>query len=473
MNSKNDHPGRMKRTILAAMAASAVLLGLAPPASSKAEKPNVILIMVDDLGYNDLSCYGSEKIKTPVLDKMAEEGTRLTHFYTGAAVCSPSRMALLSGSYPARLGWEGGVLGFGMKGFSGLPLDVVTIAETFQKAGYCTGISGKWHVGTKDLLPMHQGFEETYYIVASNNQTKALWRGDELLDESFDNRRFTEAFTKEAIRFITADKNKPFFLYLPYTAPHFPAEAHPDWEGHSANGAYGDVVEEMDSRVGEILDTLKKTGLDDNTIVVFLSDNGPDRSQSRFASAAPLSGIKWTSREGGTRVPCIVRFPGVIPARQISDRLTAAIDLYPTLAHACGVDISIPKGGQKLDGVNVWGTLVGQDWEHARNVLLYWHGWGEATAIRRGDWKLFFGSAKGDPGIEQGPALFNLKEDPGEQNDVSAEHPDTVKDLLALAREQLKDIHTNYVPIGAWKENQWRVKDWKPQRKWGKWLIEK
>jgi len=315
---------------LPALLAAIALLGIFGAESSA--RPNVVLIMADDLAYNDLSCYGSERIETPVLDKMSEQGIRLTSFYAGATVCSPSRMALLSGSYPTRIGWEGGVIGYGMKGYSGLPRDVVTIAEVFRAAGYRTALSGKWHVGKRELAPMHQGFDETYYLLASNNQTQTLWRGEEVVDEAFDNRRFTEAFTREAIRFITAGREKPFFLYLPYTAPHFPAEPHPDWQGHSANGAYGDVVEELDGRIGEILGVLGKNGLDENTIVVFLSDNGPERNQSQFNSAAPYAGGKWSAREGGTRVPCIVRWPGVIPAGRECDRLIAAIDLFPTLA---------------------------------------------------------------------------------------------------------------------------------------------
>jgi arylsulfatase A-like enzyme len=432
--------------------------------------PNVVLIMADDLAYNDLSCYGSQRIKTPVLDKMAEEGIRLTSFYAGATVCSPSRMALLSGSYPTRIGWECGVIGHGMKGFSGLPRDVVTIAEAFQAAGYRTALSGKWHIGKLELAPMHQGFDETYYLLASNNQTKKLWRGMEVVDESFENRRFSETFTQEAIRFITTNKENSFFLYLPYTAPHFPAESHPDWDGHSANGAYGDVVEELDSRIGEILTALKRHELDGDTIVVFLSDNGTERIQLEFSSTEPYTGGKWSAREGGTRVPCIVRWPGVIPAGQVSDELAAAVDLFPTLAHACGIEIEIPETGQKLDGINVWDTLLGKKTSHPRPDLLYWHGWGEARAIRQGDWKLFFGQEEGVPSSNEGPALFNLKEDPRESQNLSAQHPDIVDTMMALARRRLEDIHQNHVPIGAEDNARGRVKDWTPKKKWGKWL---
>ena len=438
--------------------------------SAMAVKPNVLLVMVDDLGYNDLSCYGSPTMKTPVLDTMAKEGIRLTDFYAGATVCTPSRMALLSGSYPTRIGWEGGVLGYGMKGYSGLPRAVHTIAEAFKQGGYRTAIAGKWHVGRKELFPMSHGFDETYYIPASNNMKRELRRGNELLEDNADNTRLTEMFTKEVIRVINTKSDKPFFIYVPFTAPHFPAQAHPDWKGTSSNGAYGDVVEEMDSRMGEILKTLKKNKIDDETLVVFLSDNGPDRSQRKFAKATPYSGGKWTSREGGTRVPCIFRWPGVIKPGRICKELTAAIDLYPTLAEACELEIEIPEGGQKMDGVSVWKTILGKKAKHARTDLLYWQGWGLCDSIRVGDYKLYFGSGKGGPNIENGPALFNLRDDPSEKTNISAEHPERVKEMLVLAKTRLEDIHDNPVRMACTDDSKWRVKNWKPGKKWGKWL---
>jgi len=233
--------------------ASAVLLGSAGQSDGETAalptKPNVILIMADDLGYSDLSCYGSEVLRTPILDKMASEGMRLTSFYAGCTVCTPSRMALLTGAYPARVGWRGGVVGYGVRTVNGLAPEALTIAEVFKSAGYSTGLFGKWHLGdAASMLPMEQGFETAFYINKSNNQTKKLFRGDELIANPFDNRRLTEQFTVEAIRFIQAERDQPFFLYLPLTAPHFPAQAHPDWQGKSKLGAYGDVVEELDSR---------------------------------------------------------------------------------------------------------------------------------------------------------------------------------------------------------------------------------
>lgn len=417
-----------------------------------ADKPNVVLIMADDLGYQDLSCYGSQTMKTPVLDKLADEGIRLTSFYAGATVCTPSRMALLTGAYPPRVGWRGGVVGYGVKTVNGLAPEALTMAEVYKSAGYQTGLCGKWHLGdSPELQPMNQGFDAAYYIKKSNNQCKTLWRGEERVADPFDNGRLTENFTTEAIKFIQAAKEKSFFLYLPFTAPHFPAQAHPDWKGKSGNGAYGDVVEELDSRIGRILETLKSAGLEKKTIVVFLSDNGPEPGQKKWASPGPYRGLKWSAMEGGTRVPCIVRWPGVVPAGQESDKLIAAIDLLPTLAHACGIDMrQVSKGTPKLDGVNVWATLTGKkDGSHPRKNLLYWSGWGVPQAIRVGDWKLYLDKVKEVRGSDKGPVLINLAEDPAEQTNLRDKYPEKVAKMKALAERQLAEIDGNSMPMGG------------------------
>ena len=407
--------------------------------------------MADDLGYQDLSCYGSTKHKTPVLDKLAKEGIRLTSFYAGATVCTPSRMALLTGAYPPRAGWRGGVVGYGIKPLNGLAPEALTMGEIFKGAGYETALIGKWHLGdSPQLQPMNQGFVTTYYIKKSNNQTKKLWRGDKLEADPFNNSRLTEQFTREAISFIKTNREKPFFLYLPFTAPHFPAQAHPDWKGKSANGAYGDVVEEMDARIGEILGTLKNTQLEKKTIVVFISDNGPEPGQKKWAHAGPYRGLKWSSLEGGTRVPCIIRWPGMIPAGRESDKLTTAIDLLPTLSHACGIELKkVSKNIPKLDGLNVWGTLSGKSTQHPRTNMLYWQGWAVPQAIRVGDWKLYFDQVKEIQDSNKGPVLIDLSKDPAEQKNLSAQHQDKVKEMKILAGNLLKEIEGNTIPLGG------------------------
>jgi arylsulfatase A len=452
MDPEKERPPLSRGQAMKRFAFLLLVLGLAwGHLQAQTSKPNLILIMADDLGYQDLSCYGSTKHKTPVLDKLAKDGIRLTSFYAGATVCTPSRMALLTGAYPPRVGWHGGVVGYGIKTLNGLAPEALTMGEVFKGAGYETALIGKWHLGdSPELQPMNQGFDTAYYIKKSNNQTKKLWRGDKLEADPFNNSRLTEQFSREAIRFIKANQKKPFFLYLPFTAPHFPAQAHPDWKGKSANGAYGDVVEELDFRIGEILATLKNTRLEKKTIVVFLSDNGPEPGQKNWAHAGPYRGLKWSSLEGGTRVPCIIRWPGMIPAGKESDKLTTAIDLLPTLSHSCGIELKkISKGIPKLDGLNVWGTLSGKSTQHPRTNLLYWQGWAVPQAIRVGDWKLYFDQVKEIQGSNKGPVLIDLSKDPAEQENLSARHPNKVKEMKTLARNLLRDIEKNTIPLGG------------------------
>ena len=423
-----------------------------PSLAVAAERPNVVLMMADDLGYNDLSCYGSERLRTPELDRMAREGLRLTSFYAGAAVCTPSRMALLTGAYPLRVGWPGGVIGYKINWERGLASRALTMAEVFKGAGYTTGMCGKWHLGDgPGMQPMKQGFDSAFYIKSSNNQTKKLWRGEELVANPFDNRRLSEQFAGEAIKFIRENRDRPFFLYLPFTAPHFPAQAHPDWKGKSANEAYGDVVEELDSRVGEILRALESEKVARKTIVVFLSDNGPEKGQRKWASAKPFRGLKWTSLEGGTRVPCLIRWPGVIPGDRECDELTAAIDLLPTLAHACGIDMRrVSEGSPRIDGLNVWETWRGNAQAvHPRTSLLYWNGWAKLEAIRVGEWKLFLGPVDGVSGSEKGPVLIHLAKDLAEKNNLAAEYPERVRSMRALAGKLVSEIGENAIPLGG------------------------
>ncbi len=421
---------------------------LAASVQVNAERPNVVLIMADDLGYHDLGGYGHPKIKTPVLDRMAKRGVKLTAFYAGATVCTPSRMALMTGSYPSRLGWSKGVVGYILSTDHGLSPKAVTMAEFFKSAGYKTALSGKWHLGDRPpFRPHRQGFDRTFYINKSNNQTDELWRGDKLLEKPYENRLLTEQFTVEAIDFIRSNKTKPFFLYLPYSAPHFPLESHPNWEGKSNFGVYGDVVEEMDARIGEILNTLKKEGLEKKTLVIFCSDNGPE-PLTKESLAKPFRGKKWSSLEGGTRVPCILIWPGVLSAGREIDEMISAMDLLPTLADVCRIDLTKHSSDRlPIDGVNVWNSLLGRAKKHPRNELLYWHGSNGFEAIRVGDWKLFpdrrCANLKGT-----GPALFHLAKDLEEKNDLSQQYPRRLKSMQALADQRLVSIQSKSIPLG-------------------------
>jgi arylsulfatase A-like enzyme len=428
---------------LACLVGAVCLASTARSAAPEREQPNLILIMTDDQGYRDLSCYGHEKIKTPRLDQLAQDGIKLTNFYTGAAVCTPSRMALMTGAYPPRLGWEKGVDGYLMPSRSGLNPKALTMAEVFKAAGYQTGISGKWHLGRPpQMRPHRQGFDFTYYIPMSNNQTNKLMRGDEVVVKPFNNRLLTEKFTSKAIDFIESNKDEPFFLYVPYTAPHFPVQPHPEWKGTSDYGKYGDVIEEVDFRIGQILDTLKKHELEQETIVVFLSDNGPNNRDG--GRTAPFTGYKWSAQEGGQRVPCIVRYPEAIPAKQQSDALIASIDLLPTLAEACNINLAEQTtGSPTIDGVNAWTVLRGKQKSSPRQQLLLWHGKGALRAFRQGKWKLVFNRKNDKP-----PQLFNLEKDPAEANDLSDKHPQRLQRMKATARRRQQAVQQNAIELG-------------------------
>ena len=421
--------------------------------SSGQQRPNVVLILSDDLGYHDLGCYGHPKIKTPAIDRLAQEGVRLTSFYSGATVCTPSRMALLTGSYPVRYGWSKGVVGHIMEKKRGLSPKATTMAEVFKDAGYKTGIFGKWHLGDEpDFMPNNQGFDESFFINKSNNQTKKIWTGGEVTQNPFDNKLLPEEFTNGAKAFIKKNKDVPFFLYVPYSAPHFPLEAHPDWKGKSDYGVYGDVVEEMDARVGEILIELKENNLSEKTIVVFMSDNGPE-PLTKESKAIPFRGKKWSALEGGNRVPCIIKSSGKSKGGGVYNKTVSAMDMLPSLAYACGIDISerstdVPP----IDGINLWDELTGKKAEaEGRPDLLFWHGADGFQAIRMGAWKLFLDRRDAELSGE-GPALFKVKDDIKERNDLSKLFPAIVTKMKGVASQRLESIQKRFIPLGRVKQ---------------------
>ena len=416
------------------------------------ERPNVVLILSDDLGYHDLGCYGHPKIKTPVIDRLAKEGVRLTSFYSGSTVCTPSRMALLTGSYPVRYGWSRGVVGHIMEKKKGLSPKAITMAEIFKEAGYQTGIFGKWHLGDEpDFMPNNQGFDESFFINKSNNQTKKIWTGGEVTQNPFDNKLLTEEFTNAAKGFIKKNKGVPFFLYVPYSAPHFPLEAHPDWKGRSDYGVYGDVVEEMDARVGEILIELKENNLSEKTIVIFMSDNGPE-PLTKESKAIPFRGKKWSALEGGNRVPCIIKSPSKSKGGTVYNKTVSAMDMLPSLAYACGIDITErSRETPPIDGVNLWDELIGKKADRqGRPDLLFWHGADGFQAIRMGDWKLFLNRRDAELSGE-GPALFKVKDDKKERDDLSQLFPAIVKKMTDVASQRLESIGLRSIPLGTVK----------------------
>ena len=421
--------------------------------SSGQQRPNVVLILSDDLGYHDLGCYGHPKIKTPIIDQLAKDGVRLTSFYSGSTVCTPSRMALLTGSYPVRYGWSKGVVGHIMEKKRGLSPKATTMAEIFKEAGYKTGIFGKWHLGDEpNFMPNNQGFDESFFINKSNNQTKKIWTGGEVTQNPFDNKLLTEAFTNGAKAFIKKNKDLPFFLYVPYSAPHFPLEAHPDWKGKSDYGVYGDVVEEMDARVGEILTELDVNNLSERTIVVFMSDNGPE-PLTKESKAIPFRGKKWSALEGGNRVPCIIKSPGKSKGVTVYNKTVSAMDMLPSLAHACGINIPERSGETPpIDGVNLWDELIGKKLETSgRPDLLFWHGADGFQAIRMGAWKLFLNRRDAELSGD-GPALFKVKDDIKERNDLSKLFPAIVTKMTGVASQRLESIKRRSIPLGRVKQ---------------------
>ena len=411
----------------------AAAVGLAAP------PPNVILINCDDLGYGDLACYGAKDIRTPHLDRMAKEGTRFTDFSVTSPLCTPSRAALMTGKYPGLVGLATGVLRpDAQKGLAG---EEITLAEVMKPRGYTTGCIGKWHLGfLKGMRPMDQGFD-IYYGVLHNldrfetvvfEQTGGMpvLRGDSVERRPAVPAEMTALYTTEALKFIETNRARPFFLYLGHAMPHIPFDASPRFKGKSGRGLYGDAVEELDDSTGQILEKLRALGLAANTLVLFTSDNGPERNTP--GSAAPLRGTKHTVFEGGLRVPFIAWWPGRVPAARVCDEFLSTLDVLPTLAQLAGA--SIPPGRQ-LDGFDVSAVLFGLASARSRRTTLYsLYGLkaNRRESFRDGPWKLHHSAT---------PELYNLADDPAESNNVAARHPDMVQRLAELTRQTREATH--------------------------------
>lgn len=412
--------------------------------------PNLVLLLADDLGYGDLGCFGHPTLQTPRLDSMAQQGIRLTSFYAAPA-CSPARAALLTGRYPPRAGVPH-VLGPDSP--EGLPPDLTTLAEALRARNYRTTAVGKWHLGTRaPFLPTAQGFDEYFGLLYSNDmqppwvQTERplhLYRNDQPVEHPVQQATLTERYTEETLRFIRRSREHPFFLYLAYTMPHVPLHASERFRGRSRNGLYGDVVEEIDWSVGRILDTLREEGLEERTLVVFTSDNGPwlhmpERMFSEgivqpwhAGSPGPLRGWKGSTYEGGVRVPLVARWPGRIPAGRVSAEPAALMDLYPTFLQLAGAEI--PDAGE-LDGKDILPLLEGTG--SSPHPHLYYFRGRYLEGVRKGPWKLRVSPHLREDvpeGETPSPELFHLEVDPGERYNRAAEHPALVQELLEEMR---------------------------------------
>ena len=422
--------------------------------------PNFIVILTDDLGYGDVGVYGADGYETPNLDQMASEGIRFTDFYVGSSVCSPSRAALLTGCYAQRIGLPEVLHPWSEIGINS---EETTIAEVLKSKGYSTAIYGKWHLGhLPQFLPTRHGFDEFFGIPYSNDMwpnhpTKPnffpdlpLMENEEIVEFNPDQSQFTTQFTDRTIQFIKKHKSDPFFIYLAHPMPHVPLFVSDKFRGKSEKGLYGDVIMEIDWSVGQILNTLNKEGLDENTFVIFISDNGPWISYGDHAgSAGPLQEGKTTTFDGGQRIPCIMRWPGKIPNGKICSEFASTMDLLPTFANL--TNASLPK--KHIDGKDIWPLISSQPYATSPHEAFYYYNVWRFEAIRSGKWKLhlphkYFSMVKpgtnGFPGIndwkEIDLSLFNLANDPGEHNDVSAQHPEIVERMLLLSKNAKLDL---------------------------------
>ena len=424
--------------------------------------PNFVIVFIDDMGYSDVGCFGAQGYQTPNIDRMAAEGVRFTDFYAAASSCTPSRAALLTGCYPQRVSLPN-VLGPRAK--IGISDQEMTIAEMLKPLGYATACYGKWHLGDDPkFLPTHHGFDEYFGLPYSNDMWARhpenpkdypdlpLIEGDKVIQRNPDQTQLTTWYTERAVRFIERNKDGPFFLYLPHSMCHVPLFVSDKFKGKSRRGLFGDVIMELDWSVGQILSTLKRLGIDKNTMVVFCSDNGPWLSYGDHAgSAKPLREGKGTTFDGGQREPTIMRWPGRIPARKVCREPVSTMDLLPTIARLTGA--MLPD--HSIDGKDIWPLIAGEDGAKSpHEAFFYYQGWA-LEAVRSGHWKLHlphsYRTLAGRPGGTGGQparyeqaiisvALFNLENDIGEQHNVAAEHPVVVARLQQLADRMRQDL---------------------------------
>lgn len=437
-------------------AAALLLSTLAPCHAQTSRPPNIVVILLDDAGYGDVGAFGSKTIRTPNLDRMAREGMKLTSFYC-APVCSASRAQLLTGCQAKRVS----VGLYEPVSRAGLNPDEITVAELLKKQGYRTGMVGKWHLGDQpQFLPTRQGFDKYFGLPYSNDQEGdgkpdhrgvirpplPLLEGEKVIEAPVNQDELTARFTEKAVDFIKENKNDPFFLYFAPTAPHVPLKPGAAFKGKSPNGLYADWMEESDWSVGRILDTIRELKLEDNTLVLFTSDNGPWLEKGKNAGVStPLTGGKFTCWEGGLREPAIAWWPGKIPADSVSDAVLSEMDILPTAVKLAGGQVPADR---KIDGKDMWPVLSGQSKSSPHEVFAYWDG-KNLAAVRSGPWKLQIRPHK-DPAVRKHaaevdpkgfvPRLFNLDQDIAETTDVASAHPDIVKRLTDCLPEIDKDL---------------------------------
>jgi arylsulfatase len=473
---RTGKPGLVGRGALLLLALASGTAALAATATPEKARPNIILIYMDDMGYGDVVTNGATGYQTPNLDRLAAEGTRFTQFDVVHPVCSASRAALMTGCYSNRVGLPG-VLLPGSE--IGLNPDETTLPEMLQARGYATAMIGKWHLGDRpEFMPLNHGFEEFFGLPYSNDMWRRDWDGTPYGPDSVrnpirdkfpeniplyegarvvreirdmrDQEMLTSWYTERAVQFLERKHDRPFFLYLAHAMPHFPLAVSDKFKGRSVQGLFGDVMMEIDWSIGEVLHALDRTGLSENTLVIFASDNGAEITfGEQGGSTGGLRGSKVTTWEGGHRVPCLMRWPGVIPAGRVNNRLAANIDLLPTLAAITGA--TLPD--RKIDGVNILPMLEGDTGATPRTDMWYYDGNNNLEAVRQGYWKLVFphpyrvivtpgtGGMPGRARLDHATlALYDLRRDPAETTDVQEQHPEIVAALQALAARARADL---------------------------------
>jgi arylsulfatase A-like enzyme len=424
--------------------------------------PNFVVVFCDDLGYGDLGTYGHPTIRTPNIDRMSAEGQKWTNYYVAASVCTPSRAALLTGRYPIRSGMTSDVQRVLFpNSVKGLPADEITLAEQLKKAGYATAAIGKWHLGHREqYLPTNNGFDYYYGIPYSNDMDfvggKKYWdfadtipteyynvplmRNTEIIERPAEQHTITKRYTEEAMQFIREHKEGPFFVYLAHNLPHIPLFASPEFSKKSKRGLYGDVVEEIDSGIGDLLQMLKDSGLAENTLVVFTSDNGPWLSfRTHGGSSGLLRAGKGSTWEGGMRVPGIFWWPGKISPALVTD-MGCTMDLFTTFSHLAGVPL---PDDRIIDGVDLSGTLLRGE-ESPRDQLLFYRG-STVYAARLGDYKAHY-VVEGAYGMFEKkteldtPQLYNVSVDPSENFDVADQHPEVLEEIAQVVQEHKSNL---------------------------------
>ena len=455
-------------------------------------KPNIVLIFIDDEGYGDLGSYGATGYVTPNIDKLAAGGMRFTNYYAAQPICSASRAGLLTGCYPNRIGITGALF---PNSKIGINANEMTIAEMLKPLGYATMAIGKWHLGdAKQFLPLQNGFDEFFGLPYSNDMWPVklndsiakpgeyqsrfpplpLIEGNKKIEEINSHAamdQITTRYTEKAVDFINRNKNKPFFLYLAHTMGHVPLGVSDKFRGKTEQGMYGDVMEELDWSVGQVVKTLEDDGIEKNTIIIYASDNGPWLNYGNHAgSAGGLREGKSTSWEGGQRVPLIIRWAGHVKEGIVCNKLACAIDIMPTLAEITGAKLS----DNKIDGVSILELLKGNFAAEPRKELYYYFGTNNLDAVRKGNWKLVlphtYDSYHMPPGHDgigglrkrmrvESPELYNMRRDPGEQYNVIDQYPDIAADLQKLAdsaRAELGDLNVG-IPKGRGNREPGRI----------------